>query len=89
MACAMTRPAVSQHLRILLDAGLVAEQRTGRERRYRLRPDGLDEVEPWLGTDTNASGRMAWQGSAGISRGRNDPFRSGWSGNLTRPPRDA
>jgi DNA-binding transcriptional ArsR family regulator len=45
MAFTMTRPAISQHLRILLDAGLVAEQRTGRERRYRLQPDGLDEVD--------------------------------------------
>ena len=31
----MSRPAVSQHLRILLDAGLVTEERHGRERRYR------------------------------------------------------
>ena len=29
----MSRPAVSQHLRVLLDAGLVTEQRHGRERR--------------------------------------------------------
>src|SRR5258707_6636243 len=34
----MTRPAVSQHLRVLLDAGLVAEQRHGRERRYQFVP---------------------------------------------------
>ncbi len=34
----MSRPAVSQHLRVLLDAGLVTEQRHGRERRYRLVP---------------------------------------------------
>ena len=32
----MGRPAVSQHLRVLLDASLVTEQRHGRERRYRL-----------------------------------------------------
>jgi len=29
----MSRPAVSQHLRVLLDAGLMTEQRHGRERR--------------------------------------------------------
>ena len=40
----MSRPAVSQHLRILLDAGLVAEQRHGRERRYHLRPERLEPV---------------------------------------------
>jgi DNA-binding transcriptional ArsR family regulator len=45
---ATSRPAISQHLRILLDAGLVTEQRDGRERRYRLRPERLREVEDWL-----------------------------------------
>ena len=40
----MSRPAVSQHLRILLDAGLVTEQRHGRERRYCLVPARLGPV---------------------------------------------
>jgi DNA-binding transcriptional ArsR family regulator len=44
----MSRPAVSQHLRILLDAGLVAEQRHGRERRYRLVPARLAPVRDWI-----------------------------------------
>lgn len=47
----MSRPAVSQHLRALLDAGLVAETRYGRERRYRLAetaPARLAEVSVWL-----------------------------------------
>ncbi len=44
----MSRPAVSQHLRILLDAGLVTEQRHGRERRYHLVPAGLSTVRDWL-----------------------------------------
>jgi len=44
----MSRPAVSQHLRILLDASLVAEQRHGRERRYRLVPEQLRSVREWL-----------------------------------------
>jgi DNA-binding transcriptional ArsR family regulator len=44
----MSRPAVSQHLRILLDAGLVAEERHGRERRYRLVPARLTPVRDWL-----------------------------------------
>ena len=44
----MSRPAVSQHLRILLDAGLVAEQRHGRERRYRFVPERLAPVRDWL-----------------------------------------
>ena len=44
----MSRPAVSQHLRILLDAGLVTEQRHGRERRYRLVPQRLGPVRQWI-----------------------------------------
>jgi len=44
----MSRPAVSQHLRILLDASLVAEARHGRERRYRLVPEQLAPVRDWL-----------------------------------------
>jgi DNA-binding transcriptional ArsR family regulator len=44
----VSRPAISQHLRVLLDAGLVAEQRHGRERRYRLVPEELAEIYDWL-----------------------------------------
>jgi DNA-binding transcriptional ArsR family regulator len=44
----MSRPAVSQHLRILLDVGLVTEQRHGRERHYRLVPERLGPVRDWI-----------------------------------------
>lgn len=44
----MSRPAVSQHLRVLLDAGLVTEQRHGRERRYHFVPQRLGPVRDWL-----------------------------------------
>ena len=44
----MSRPAVSQHLRLLLDAGLVTERRHGRERRYRLIPERLGPVRDWI-----------------------------------------
>jgi len=44
----MSRPAVSQHLRVLLDAGLVTEQRHGRERRYHLVPERLESVRNWI-----------------------------------------
>ena len=36
----ITRPAVSQHLRVLKDAGLVTERRDGTRRLYSLRPEG-------------------------------------------------
>ncbi len=44
----MSRPAVSQHLRILLNAGLVTERRQGRERHYRLVPERLAPVREWI-----------------------------------------
>jgi len=44
----MSRPAVSQHLRILLDSGLVTEQRHGRERHYHLVPERLGPMRDWL-----------------------------------------
>ena len=45
---AMTRPAVSQHLRILHEAGLVDARRAGRERLYSLRAAPLREVYDWI-----------------------------------------
>lgn len=53
----MSRPAVSQHLRVLRDAGLVAEQRRGRERRYRLVAEQLAGIDGWL-----AHYRRFWEG---------------------------
>ena len=44
---AASRPSISKHLRILHEAELVAEQRRGRERLYRLRPETLAEVADW------------------------------------------
>ncbi len=41
---AVTRSAVSQHLKVLKDAGVVSERRSGRERLYRINPDGLSRV---------------------------------------------
>src|SRR5690348_6798648 len=44
----MSRPAVSQHLRVLLDSGLVTEHRHGRERRYHFVPERLGPVRDWI-----------------------------------------
>jgi DNA-binding transcriptional ArsR family regulator len=41
-------PAVSQHLRVLREAGLVTERREGTRRLYRARPEGLDDVRAFL-----------------------------------------
>jgi DNA-binding transcriptional ArsR family regulator len=48
-AFAMSRPAVSQHLRVLREAALVVEKRLGRERYYRLDAAPLRRVEAWVG----------------------------------------
>lgn len=43
----ITRPAISKHLAILREAGLVTERKIGRERRYRLQAKPLQEVRDW------------------------------------------
>jgi DNA-binding transcriptional ArsR family regulator len=44
----VTRPAVSQHLRVLKDARLVAERRDGTRRLYRARPEALAELRAFV-----------------------------------------
>jgi len=44
----ITRSAVSQHLKVLKEAGLVADTSEGRERIYRLDPRGIGAVREWL-----------------------------------------
>lgn len=44
----VSRPAVSQHLRVLKDAGLVVDRAEGTRRVYRLNPDGVAGLRAWL-----------------------------------------
>jgi DNA-binding transcriptional ArsR family regulator len=44
----VTRPAVSQHLRVLKEAGLVSETPEGTRRIYRLDPRGIAAMRDWL-----------------------------------------
>jgi DNA-binding transcriptional ArsR family regulator len=44
----VTRPAVSQHLTVLKEAGLVSERRNGTRRLYRARPEGLMPLREFL-----------------------------------------
>jgi DNA-binding transcriptional ArsR family regulator len=44
----VTRPAISQHLTVLKDAGLVSERREGTRRIYSARPEGLAELREFL-----------------------------------------
>ena len=53
----ISRPAVSRHLRILRESGLVHERREAQSRIYDLAPLPLGEVDAWL-----ASYRLSWAG---------------------------
>lgn len=55
----MGRTAVSKHLAILKDAGLVTSRKAGRETRYRLNAAPLREIEDWV-----AYYRRFWQDNA-------------------------
>jgi DNA-binding transcriptional ArsR family regulator len=50
----VTRPAISQHLGVLKEAGLVDERRNGTQRLYRARPQGLSELKAFLDGFWNA-----------------------------------
>jgi DNA-binding transcriptional ArsR family regulator len=45
---ALSQPAVSKHLRVLRDAGLVTVRADGQRRLYRIRPEPLVELDEWL-----------------------------------------
>ena len=44
----VSRPAVSQHLKVLKEAGLVSDQALGTSRVYRIDPHGLGPIRRWL-----------------------------------------
>ncbi|NUT90397.1 MAG: helix-turn-helix transcriptional regulator [Saccharothrix sp.] len=54
----LTQPAVSKHLRVLREAGLVEVRRDAQRRWYRLRPEPLAELDAWL-----APYRRMWERS--------------------------
>lgn len=57
-AFAVSRPAVSRHLRVLREAGLVQDEVVGRERAYGLRLAALDELQAFL-TELRAPSKWA------------------------------
>jgi DNA-binding transcriptional ArsR family regulator len=48
MATDMSQPAVSKHLRVLREAGMVEARVDAQRRLYRLRPEPLQELDAWL-----------------------------------------
>jgi DNA-binding transcriptional ArsR family regulator len=55
---AISLPAVSRHLKVLEEASLISNEREGKHRRCRLRPEALDAARAWL--DFN---QRFWSGS--------------------------
>ena len=68
----VTRPAISQHLRVLLDAGLVSERRDGARRLYRARPEGLAELRAYL-EDLWDTGLERLKAAAEMEASKGDP----------------
>jgi DNA-binding transcriptional ArsR family regulator len=61
----VSRPAISQHLGVLKEAGLVSERREGTRRFYRARPEGLKELREFLeGFWTFALGQLKREAEA-------------------------
>ena len=54
----MSLPAVMKHIRVLEDAGLVSQQKTGRTRRCRLAAEPLKNAEQWI-----SQYRQFWEGA--------------------------
>jgi DNA-binding transcriptional ArsR family regulator len=64
----ISRPAISKHLRILKEAGLLAERRVGTQRLYRARPERLADARRFI--------ESFWdQGLAAIKRSAEDDER--------------
>jgi DNA-binding transcriptional ArsR family regulator len=53
----LTAPAISQHLKVLREAGLVRVRTEAQRRIYELDPDGFAELDKWLGVI-----RQSWRG---------------------------
>jgi DNA-binding transcriptional ArsR family regulator len=73
----VTRQAISQHLRILLEAGLIHERREGTRRWYRARPEGLEDVRAYVEEMwPDALGRLKVAAEREHTSGRRDAERN-------------
>ena len=65
----VTRPAISQHLKVLRDADLVTVRQEGTRRFYAARPEGLDGLRTWMEQFWgDALGRLAVEAEAEARR---------------------
>jgi DNA-binding transcriptional ArsR family regulator len=72
----VTGPAISQHLGVLKDAGLVTERREGTRRLYRARPEGLHDLRTFL-EDFWDDGLDRLRAVAELDQRRNDTNQQG------------
>jgi DNA-binding transcriptional ArsR family regulator len=80
----VTRPAISQHLSVLKEAGLVAERRDGTKRLYSARPQGLAQLRAFLETFWDARLRRLQRAAEAHERNTHHAIRR----NRRRRPRD-
>ena len=76
----VTRPAISQHLAVLKEAGLLSERRDGTRRIYRLRPEGLSELRDFIDAmwaDRLQELKRAAESEEGVRRGASRANRRG------------
>lgn len=92
---AISRPAVSRHLRVLRESGVVHDEVRGRRRIYRLSADGLEPLHAWLSEVTPPqSAEGVWSArfdalDTEVRRTRRDRSRAeptGGSAETTTPP---
>src|SRR6516225_12447450 len=72
----VSRPAVSQHLKVLKDAGLVGDRSEGARRVYYIDPEGLGELRRWLDgfwTDALESFKNEVAAAAASERKKHEP----------------
>jgi DNA-binding transcriptional ArsR family regulator len=80
----MSQAAVSQHLRVLREAGLVTARKDGRHRYYQLRPAALAELRDWLDDLERLTRRSSWRSLTCRSSPSRSVTRTGPS-SLTSP----
>jgi DNA-binding transcriptional ArsR family regulator len=82
---AVTRPAISQHLTILKDTGLLSERREGARRLYRARPEELAELRAFLETMWPTTLERFKAAAEASDAGRGSPRSAASGTEVTRP----
>lgn len=83
----ISQPAVSRHLRVLREAGLVVARPQGTVRLYALRPQAVDEVQQWATSVVRAWRPRLDALATEVARGRRVRSAAGGAGGTTEPGR--